>query len=622
MKTLWRHLKPYKIPLFLGPFFKLLEAIFELILPLVMALMIDIGVNQQNSSVLRNAALAMLGLVILGMIVSFAAQYMASLASQGFGTNLREAIFAKLTRLTPTAIQKIGSASITNRATYDVNQLQLTTAMVIRLLTRAPFLSIFGVVMAWRVSPMGGRILLFAIIPAAIVIYVIYRISLPYFERARLGIDKVSRLIMDLLSGVRVIRAFNRQGHEERYFAAANEELERDMRQAQRLSGLMNPLTTLILNVAIFFLLRLGGETVGVHAVMTEWQLTEGELLALINYANQVLMALTVAANMFNLLTRTKNSAERVIEVLDSPDIEPLDENQISPDPIPGAPLLALEHVDFHYAGSDQAVLKDLTFRLEQGQTLGILGPTGSGKTTLLDVILRHYEVSGGELRLEGQPADRWSLKAWRSYFSIAPQKPTLITGSIRDNLRWGLGTNHLTREEEDQKMWDALELAQGASFVRALPEGLDSPVNRGGRNFSGGQRQRLSLARALLKEAPILVQDDSSSALDFATDAAIRRGLQQEREGLTRIIVSQRVHTIMDAELILVIDGGRIVAQGRHQELLETSRLYREICAYQLQDVELAEDESSTVDAPSSTGDAPSSQAESRNLHVEGGAR
>lgn len=591
MKTLWRYLKPYRRPLFLGPFFKLLEAVIELILPLVMALMIDVGVNQQDAQVLRNAALGMLGLAILGVIVSFTAQYMASLASQGFGTNLRDAIFAKLTRLTPTAIQQIGSAAITNRATYDVNQLQLTTAVVIRLLTRAPFLSIFGVVMAWRISPIGGRILLFAIIPSAIVIYLIYRISLPFFERAREGIDKVSRLIMDLLSGVRVIRAFNRQDHEERYFATANEKLERDMRQAQRLSGLMNPLTTLILNVAIFFLLRMGSSTVGIHAVMAELRITEGELLALINYANQVLMALTVAANLFNLMTRAKNSAERVVAVLDSPDIEPQNELQARPQPVEGAPLLALKQVDFYYAGSDQPVLEDLNFQLERGQTLGILGPTGSGKTTLLDLILRHYEVSDGELSLEGNSADRWSLKDWRSYFSIAPQKPTLITGSIRDNLRWGLGAKHLSRAEEDRKMWEALELAQGADFVKALPQGLDSPVNRGGRNFSGGQRQRLSLARALLKEAPVLVQDDSSSALDFATDAAIRRGLQKERAGLTRIVVSQRVHTIMDAELILVIDSGRIVAQGRHQELLETSQLYREICAYQLQDVEVAED-------------------------------
>lgn len=589
MKTLWRHLKPYKRPLFLGPFFKLLEAVFELILPLIMALLIDVGVNQRDSMVLRNAALGMMGLVVLGMIVSFAAQYMASVASQGFGTNLREALFNKLTRLTPNAIQKIGSASITNRATYDVNQLQLTTAMAIRLLTRAPFLSIFGVVMAWRVSPLGGRILLFAIIPAAIVIYLIYRISLPYFERAREGIDKVSRLIMDLLSGVRVIRAFNRQDHEERYFAAANDELERDMRRAQLLSGLMNPLTTLILNLAIFFLLRLGGRTVGVHAVLTELRITEGELLALINYANQVLMALTVAANMFNLLTRTKNSAERVVEVLDLTDVEAQDETLTRPEPVPGAPLLALEHLDFHYAESDQPVLQDLTFQLERGQTLGILGPTGSGKTTLLDLILRHYEASNGELRLEGQASDRWSLKDWRSYFSVAPQKPTLMTGSIRENLRWGLGTNGLSRDEEDRKMWEALELAQGADFIRALPEGLDSPVNRGGRNFSGGQRQRLSLARALLKDAPILVQDDSSSALDFATDAAIRQGLQRQRERLTRIIVSQRVHTIMDAEVILVIDGGKIIAKGRHTELLETSQLYREICAYQLQDIDVA---------------------------------
>lgn len=590
MQTLWRYLKPYKRPLFLGPFFKLLEAIFELVLPLIMALMIDVGVNQRDSTVLRNAALGMLALVILGMIASFSAQYMASVASQGFGTNLREAIFTKLTRLTPTEIQRIGSASITNRATYDVNQLQLTTAMAVRLLTRSPFLSVFGVVMAWRVSPLGGQILLFAIIPAAMVIYLIYRISLPYFERARQGIDKVSRLIMDLLSGVRVIRAFNRQDHEERYFAVANEELERDMRQAQLLSGLMNPLTTLILNVAIFFLLRLGGQTVGVHAVMAELRITEGELLALINYANQVLMALTVAANMFNLLTRTKNSADRVVEILDSPEVEPTMITSSASKPVPGAPLLALDHVSFHYAGSEQSVLHDLSFHLERGQTLGILGPTGSGKTTLLDLILRHYDVSHGEIYLEGVPASQWSLKDWRNYFSIAPQKPTLITGSIRDNLRWGLGTNNLSREEEDLKMWQALELAQGADFVRALPEGLDSSVHRGGRNFSGGQRQRLSLARALLKEAPVLIQDDSSSALDFATDAAIRRGLQQERRGLTRIIVSQRVHTIMDAELILVIDGGKLVAQGRHQELVQTSKLYREICAYQLQDIDLAD--------------------------------
>ena len=564
-----RFLKQFKKEVLIGPVFKLTEAVFELIVPLVMAQIIDVGIaNGDRGYVLRmGGVMVLLGLVGLGC--ALICQYCAARASQGFGTVLRSEMFRHINTLSHGEIDQIGTPSLITRITNDVNQLQLAVAMLIRLVVRAPFLVIGATVMALLLDWKLACIFFVAAPLMALVLYLVMSRSIPFYRLIQKKLDRISLITRENLSGVRVIRAFSRQEKEKERFAQASEDQMSTSIAVGRISALLNPLTSAIINLAIAAVIWFGGFRVDAGGM------TQGEVIAFVNYLNQILLAMIVVANLVVIFTKAAASATRVDEVLE---LHPSIVNRVSrpAQEVEGSPEIAFDAVSFAYPDAGAYSLSDISFTVARGQTLGIIGGTGCGKSTLVNLIPRFYEVSQGSLKVDGVDVRDYPMDQLRGKVGIVPQRAVLFSGTLRQNMQWR------KQDATDEEIWQALETAQAASFVRKMPDGLDSVILQGGKNLSGGQKQRLTIARALVGEPEILILDDSASALDFATDAALRQAIAKFSAGrgnrMTTIIVSQRANTVRYADQIVVLDDGKAAGIGTHEQLLESCQTYREI--------------------------------------------
>lgn len=564
-----RFLKQFKKEVLIGPVFKLTEAVFELIVPLVMAQIIDVGIaNGDRGYVLRmGGVMVLLGLVGLGC--ALICQYCAARASQGFGTVLRSEMFRHINTLSHGEIDQIGTPSLITRITNDVNQLQLAVAMLIRLVVRAPFLVIGATVMALLLDWKLACIFFVAAPLMALVLYLVMSRSIPFYRIIQKKLDRISLITRENLSGVRVIRAFSRQEKEKERFAQASEDQMSTSIAVGRISALLNPLTSAIINLAIAAVIWFGGFRVDAGGM------TQGEVIAFVNYLNQILLAMIVVANLVVIFTKAAASATRVDEVLE---LHPSIVNRVSrpAQEVEGSPEIAFDAVSFAYPDAGAYSLSDISFTVARGQTLGIIGGTGCGKSTLVNLIPRFYEVSQGSLKVDGVDVRDYPMEQLRGKVGIVPQRAVLFSGTLRQNMQWR------KQDATDEEIWQALETAQAASFVRKMPGGLDSVILQGGKNLSGGQKQRLTIARALVGEPEILILDDSASALDFATDAALRQAIAKFSAGrgnrMTTIIVSQRANTVRYADQIVVLDDGKAAGIGTHEQLLESCQTYREI--------------------------------------------
>ena len=564
-----RFLKQFKREVLIGPVFKLTEAVFELIVPLVMAQIIDVGIaNGDRGYVLRmGGVMVLLGLVGLGC--ALICQYCAARASQGFGTVLRSEMFRHINTLSHGEIDQIGTPSLITRITNDVNQLQLAVAMLIRLVVRAPFLVIGATVMALLLDWKLACIFFVAAPLMALVLYLVMSRSIPFYRIIQKKLDRISLITRENLSGVRVIRAFSRQEKEKERFAQASEDQMSTSIAVGRISALLNPLTSAIINLAIAAVIWFGGFRVDAGGM------TQGEVIAFVNYLNQILLAMIVVANLVVIFTKAAASATRVDEVLE---LHPSIVNRVSrpAQEVEGSPEIAFDAVSFAYPDAGAYSLSDISFTVARGQTLGIIGGTGCGKSTLVNLIPRFYEVSQGSLKVDGVDVRDYPMEQLRGKVGIVPQRAVLFSGTLRQNMQWR------KQDATDEEIWQARETAQAASFVRKMPDGLDSVILQGGKNLSGGQKQRLTIARALVGEPEILILDDSASALDFATDAALRRAIAKFSAGrgnrMTTIIVSQRANTVRYADQIVVLDDGKAAGIGTHEQLLESCQTYREI--------------------------------------------
>ncbi|MEG0285892.1 MAG: ABC transporter ATP-binding protein [Vagococcus sp.] len=569
MLSLLQHAKKYKKELLLGPFFKLLEAILELLLPLYMAKLIDQGIKQQDTSYTIKMGVYMLLMSVIGLICVMICQYYASIASQGFGTELRQKMMAKINSFSHKEIDYFGTSTLITRTTSDINQLQLALAMLIRLVIRAPFLSIGSIIMAFYIDTKMGFLFILTIPIFSLVLFIIMKKTVPLFKQVQLKLDKLNEVINQNLSGVRVIRAFGKKEKDVENFTHASDALANAYLKVTNLSAFLSPITTLIMNLAIILILYIGGLNVNTG------QLSSGEVVALINYMTQMLLALIVVANLVVIFTKAFASADRVNEVFNTEvTIETTEIKQT--DTWQQTNLLTFEDVSFKYTDTSGYVLKNISFNLRKGDTLGITGPTGSGKSTLIDLIPHFYPITKGNILLNNRNMTEYETGDLRRHIATVSQKSVLFSGTIRSNLLMG---NPIATEED---CYEALEVAQCLDFVLTLPEKLDSPVLANGTNFSGGQRQRLSIARAFIKKPDLLIMDDSLSALDYQTDWLIREGISKKYADLTLIIISQRISSVKEANQILVLDNGEQVGLGTHQQLVQTSPVYQNIMASQ----------------------------------------
>lgn len=566
--SLFRYLKPYWVQCIVGPLFKLAEAVLELYMPFLLAQVIDRGIATGDYTYVRRMAFVLVGIVAIGLGMALVCQYLASKISQGFGTTLRNELFAKIMAFSHSDTDRFGAPTLVNRLTNDVNQLQFMVAMLIRLVIRAPFLCVGGMIMAfvldWRLA-----LIIVAVIPLFILtMTLIMKKSVPLYKRVQTHFDGMSRIIRENMSGVRVIRAFGKTQQENDRFAGELDEFTAASVRVAKVSILLNPITQLIMNAAILLILAVTGVT-----AHNDGDVSTGTIVALINYANQILAALIVVSNLVVTFTKAYASANRVAEVL-SIDTAVASGN-LTYAPVSGVPQIEFRSVFFTY-GDGENELEDISFTVQRGETVGIIGTTGAGKTTLINLLMRFYDVSSGEIRINGHDIRDYDLSSLRGAVAAVPQKVQLFSGTVEQNIRWG------KPDATDEQVVRAARAAQADGFITAKPEGYQAQIERGGVNFSGGQRQRLAIARALVRDFDILVLDDSSSALDYSTDAAIRNAIREEYAGKTLIIVSQRVNSIMNADKILVLDNGRLVAEGTHESLLRTNDFYHEICASQ----------------------------------------
>ena len=565
MRKLVRYLKNYKLNLTLGPLAKLTEAIFELIVPLVMSDIIDNGIDGDGGIeyVLTHGAI-MVALGVMGLACALTCQYLAAKCSQGFGTELRNDLFRHINTLSFKELDKFGTPSIVNRLSSDVNQLQYMVAMLIRLVIRAPFLVIGAAVMAMTINLKLSLIFIAAAPLIAVVLYFIMSRSIPLYKNVQQKLDKVAQITRENLSGVRVVRAFSEQEYEKDRFDKSADELTRGAIVVGRISALLNPATFVIINAAIIAILWFGG------GLVNTGEMTQGEVFAFVNYMTQISLALVVVAQLVVTVTKAIASGTRVVELLDAtPSIT--DDGNTEVDTSVDSPAVKFDHVSFGY-NEGKYTLTDLTLTVPRGASVGVIGGTGSGKSTLVNLLARFYDVSEGSVELFGTDVKKYPLKQLRRTVAYVPQNTMLFSGTIRSNLLMG------GRDADDETLWRCLETAQAASFVREKEKGLDSVVMQGGKNFSGGQRQRLAVARALAAHSDILVLDDSSSALDFATDLNMRTAINATRGDTTLFLVSQRATSLKDCDVIVVLDGGLVAGIGKHDDLLKTCDVYREI--------------------------------------------
>lgn len=558
-----KYLKPYRKEAVIGFFFKLIEAFFELIVPIVVADIIDYGILHQDQPYILQRGLLLLALALLGYACALVCQYFASKTSQGFGTYLRNDMFKAIHAYDYENIDEIGIPSLMTRITNDTNQLQLAVAMTIRLASRSPFLILGSLVMAFRISVPIALIFICAAPILALAIYGVMSKSLPLYLKIQKQLDHVSLICRENLAGIRVIRAFSKQKQEKERFQQATQKQKNMQIQVGKLSALLNPSTSVIVNCAILVILYAGGLQVNAG------HLTQGEVIALINYMNQILLSMFAFANVIVIYNKATACYKRVQEVLA---IQPaIQDGKCLIDNQEG-PLVTFDHVSFSYQGSH--ALHDLSFSIHQGETIGIIGGTGSGKSTLIHLIPRFYEATQGQIYIKNRPIQDYSLFSLRQMIGLVPQQATLFTGTIKENIC-------LAKENaSDDEVKQALHLAQ-ASFVDEWKDGIYSHITQGGHNLSGGQKQRLTIARALVRNPELLILDDSASALDFATDAALRKAIATLPQ--TTIIVSQRVSAIMHADKILVLSHGELVGMGKHDELMKTCEIYQQIVTSQM---------------------------------------
>ena len=576
MHKLMRYIKGYEKQALLAPLFKMLEACFELFVPLVIASIIDTGIKNGDAVFIWQRCGLLILLAAIGLTCSLTAQYFSAKAALGFSTALRRDLFRHINTLSYSELDGIGTPTLVTRMTSDINQVQNGVNLTLRLLLRSPFIVIGALIMAFSISPKLTLLFIGITIMVSLIIWAIMRVTVPIYHEAQNGLDRVTLLTRENYVGARVVRAFARQADELAAFVETNDHLKKLQFAAGRISALMNPLTYLVVNLAVVALLLRGGVEVDAG------KLTQGEVIALINYMSQILLSLLRLADLVVSVTRALASGMRVNEILNThttmqdPGTAELSVNDATE-------AAKFEHVTFTYKDAGAPSLTDITFTARPGETIGVIGGTGSGKSTLIDLVCRFYDADNGGVALFGHDVKQYSFAQLRRLVGVVPQQAVLFTGTIRDNMQWA------APGASDEEIWQALEIAQAAEFVRGKPGMLDAPVETAGRNFSGGQRQRLTIARALVPKPKILILDDSASALDFATDAALRKAIKEETHGMTVFIVSQRAASVQRADHILVLDDGKLVGDAPHAELLRSCEVYKEICLSQLSKEEVA---------------------------------
>ena len=566
MKDLLRYLRHYVKESILAPLFKMLEASFELFVPLVIAAIIDTGIKNSDKPYIFKMVMVLVALAVVGFISALTAQYFAAKAAVGFGKELRSDLYRHINTLSYSEIDKIGTSTLITRLTADVNQMQTAVNLFLRLFLRSPFIVIGAVVMAFTVDPKTAVIFVVSIPLLAVVVFGIMFYSVPIYKKVQNRLDSVMRITRENLSGVRVIRAFNHEQQEIEDFEKYSGELKDMQLYGGRISAYLNPITYVIVNISIVLIIYVGGLRVDTG------RLTQGEVISLINYMSQVLVELIKLSNLIINLTKSVACGNRINDVFKlSPSV-----NDGNGEKTEGEFAVEFDNVSAVYSGSKEKSLDSLTLSVPRGATVGIIGATGSGKTTLVNLIPRFYDVSSGAVRVNGTDVRNYSTEELRELVGVVPQKAALVSGTVRDNMKWG------KPDATDDEINSALKTAQALGFVNEK-EGLDTTILQGGKNLSGGQIQRLTIARALVRKPDILILDDSSSALDFATDAALRKAIKSDTENMTVFIVSQRFSTIKNADMIVVLDDGKVCGIGKHDELFENCEEYRDICKSQL---------------------------------------
>ena len=592
----------------IGPACKLIEVIFDLLTPLVIAQMIDKGIGSHDVSAVIHYGMLLAAMAVIGISFTLVCQKMAALTSQGMGTDIRGALYEHINKLSYAELDRFGTPSLITRITNDVNQVQLAVALGVRMLIRWPFLAVGSMCAALAIDLKLGIIFLICTPAIGLVFWFVMARCIPYYKQLQAKLDRIALICREGLSGARVVRAFVREDHERERFAQAADDQANTAIAVGKLSSILNPVTFLVMNLGVCAILWVGGIQVNVG------ELTQGQVMAFVNYMTQTLTSIVYVANLVVVFTKASASASRINEVLNCVPGITDEGNQPVALPKPGnvapVPALSLSHASFSFGAGAANAVNDVTLELSLGKTLGIIGGTGSGKSTLVSLIPRLYDASTGSVSVMGADVRTWPLDQLRRVVATVPQRASLVSGTLRSNLTW--------RDETatDEELWAALDMAQASEFVRNKPQGLDAPVEAGGKNFSGGQRQRLTIARALVGSPQVLIMDDSASALDFKTDAALRhtirelsvRGAAKGGLPLTTVIVSQRVSTVRDADVICVLDHGSVAGLGTHDELYATCQLYREICQSQLRREELEGQRGST--APALAPGAPTAPA------------
>lgn len=583
----------------IGPACKLIEVIFDLLTPLVIAQMIDKGIGARDVNAVVHYGMVLAAMAVIGISFTLVCQKMAALTSQGMGTDIRGALYQHINKLSYAELDRFGTPSLITRITNDVNQVQLAVALGVRMLIRWPFLAVGSMVAALAIDLKLGMIFLICTPAIGLVFWFVMARCIPYYKQLQAKLDRIALICREGLSGARVIRAFVREDHERERFAQAADDQAHTAIAVGKLSSVLNPVIFLVMNLGVCAILWVGGIQVNVG------ELTQGQVMAFVNYMTQTLTSIVYVANLVVVFTKASASASRINEVLNCEPCITDENNEPVALPEPGnvapVPALSLSHASFSFGAGAANAVSDVTLELPMGKTLGIIGGTGSGKSTLVSLIPRLYDASTGSVSVMGADVRTWPLDQLRRVVATVPQRASLVSGTIRSNLTW--------RDEAatDEELWAALDMAQASEFVRNKPQGLDAPVEAGGKNFSGGQRQRLTIARALVGSPQILIMDDSASALDFKTDAALRHAIRERSmrgadEGglpLTTVIVSQRVSTVRDADIICVLDHGSVAGLGTHDGLYTTCQLYREICQSQLRREELEGQQGSAAPAP-----------------------
>ncbi len=565
MKHLYPYLRRFRKESILAPLFKMLEATFDLLVPMVVADIIKVGIANGDTTYIWTRCSLLVLMALIGLLCSFTAQYFAARAAIGTSTGLRHELMAHIQSLSFSELDTLGVSTLITRMTSDVNQVQNGLNMFLRLFLRSPFIVAGAMIAAFTIDTQIALIFLAAIPVLAVIVFGIMRITSPMYKTVQSRLDAVTGATRENLSGVRVVRAFGREDAEEENFVQQNGSLNAMQLKVGRIAALMNPLTYVVVNLGIIGILYFGANKIGSGALLS------GDVVALVNYMSQILVELVKLANLVVLLTRAIASMGRVSQVLDTPSTMAFPEKPVSADAASDV-AVAFDHVSLRYQGAGAESLSDVTFTAKKGQTIGVIGGTGSGKTTLVSLIPRFYDATKGQVTLLGQPITAYSKDELNRHVAVVMQKAQLFKGTIRSNLLWG------NENATDEELWHALSIAQSEDFVRQKPGKLDDPVEQGGRNLSGGQRQRLTIARALVGHPDILILDDSASALDYATDAALRKALRTLPAETTLFIVSQRTSSLRHADQIIVLDDGHVVGIGKHDALMQTCEVYREI--------------------------------------------